>query len=225
MAGEGFPWWMELDRRRPADDLAAAVPHQRARVLDARLGRRAREPRRCCPRFSASTLPRRRPPLRRDRVQRDRRDARDPHAPARAPRRRRQPAAPLLHGPVARPRSASSRSRSASASRSCAATRCRRRRTALIWRARHAAVRHARLAAPAPDARPRQRGARDARRRPVAPARSASSSCATRRSCAATARCPRRPRRCCCRRLAAHRRPRARTTPTRPTRSSAARRR
>ena len=45
MAGEGFPYWMQLTSRRPADDLAAAVPHQRARVLDARIGGGAGEPR------------------------------------------------------------------------------------------------------------------------------------------------------------------------------------
>ncbi len=49
----------------------------------------------------------------------------------------------------------------------------------------------------------------------------ASCSCATRPSCAATGGCPRRPRRCCCRRLAAHRRPGRARTPTAPTRSSA----
>ena len=31
LAGEGFPYWMELTAAGPADDLAAAVPHQRAR--------------------------------------------------------------------------------------------------------------------------------------------------------------------------------------------------
>ncbi len=39
MAGEGFPLLVAADRRRPAHDVAAAVPHQRARVLDARVGR------------------------------------------------------------------------------------------------------------------------------------------------------------------------------------------
>ena len=76
--------------------------------------------------------------------------------------------------------------------------------------ARHAAVRHARVGAPASAARSRQRRPRARRRRrDVGWAGSASWSCATRRSCAATTRCPRRPRPCS-RRLAPHRRPRHR---------------
>ena len=85
---------------RPADDLAAAVPHQRARVLDARLGRRAGQPRAAAG-LLGEHVPRLGPPPRRDRVQRDRGDARDPDAPAGAARRRRQPAAPVLHRPGA----------------------------------------------------------------------------------------------------------------------------
>ena len=88
------------DRRRPADDLAAALPHQRAGLLDARLGRRAGQPGAAAA-VLGQHVHRLGPPPRRDRVQRDRRDARDPHAPARAARRRRQPAAAVLHGPVA----------------------------------------------------------------------------------------------------------------------------
>ena len=43
MAGEGFPYWMELTQRRPADDVAAAVPHQRTGLLGAGLaGMRSR---------------------------------------------------------------------------------------------------------------------------------------------------------------------------------------
>ena len=54
MAGEGFPWWMELTRRGPADDLAAAVPHQRAGVLRARARSRSAPGLVLLPRFSAS---------------------------------------------------------------------------------------------------------------------------------------------------------------------------
>ena len=45
MAGEGFPYWMRLTADDRLDDVAAALPHQRARVLDARIARGAREPR------------------------------------------------------------------------------------------------------------------------------------------------------------------------------------
>ena len=103
MAGEGFPYWLRAHRRRPADDLAAAVPHQRARVLDARLGRRPAPASCCCPAFSASTFLDSARRYGATEFNAHRGDARDPHAPARAARRRRQPAAPLLHGPVARP--------------------------------------------------------------------------------------------------------------------------
>ena len=54
LAGEGFPYWMELRARRPADDLAAAVPHQRARVLGARARCRCGAGLVLLPRFSAS---------------------------------------------------------------------------------------------------------------------------------------------------------------------------
>ena len=77
-----------------------AVP--RPRLLDARVGRGAGQPRAAAG-VLGQRLPRRGASLRRDGVQLHRGHARDPHAPARAPRRRRQPDAPLLHGPVARP--------------------------------------------------------------------------------------------------------------------------
>ena len=59
-AGEGFPFWMRLSRGRPADDVAAALPHQRAGVLDARLGRRPARASCCCraSRPAASSTPR-----------------------------------------------------------------------------------------------------------------------------------------------------------------------
>ena len=62
MAGEGFPYWMRLDRRRPADDVAAALPHQRARVLDARIDRGPRQPR-AAPGLLGERVPRRGPPV------------------------------------------------------------------------------------------------------------------------------------------------------------------
>ena len=98
--GGGLPVLVAPHERRPADDVAAALPHQRARLLDARVARGARQPRAAAVVLGAR-LPRRRPPHRRHAVQLDRGDARDPHAPARAPRRRRQSDPPLLHGSVA----------------------------------------------------------------------------------------------------------------------------
>ena len=52
--GRGVPVLDAAHDRRPADDVAAAVPHQRARVLHARIGCRARRASRCSRRFSAS---------------------------------------------------------------------------------------------------------------------------------------------------------------------------
>ena len=55
----GLPVVARPDRGRPADDLAAALPHQRARLLGARLGGRARRAS-CCSRASrpaASSTP------------------------------------------------------------------------------------------------------------------------------------------------------------------------
>ena len=54
--GGGVPVVDGAHRRRPADDVAAALPHQRAGVLDARVGRRAGRAWCCCRGFSASTF-------------------------------------------------------------------------------------------------------------------------------------------------------------------------
>ena len=56
LAGEGFPWWMGLTPVRPAHDVAPALPHQRARVLGARVGGRGARASCCLPGFSASTF-------------------------------------------------------------------------------------------------------------------------------------------------------------------------
>ena len=81
MAAEGFPFWMELTRQRPADDVAAALSHQRAHLLGARV---ARLRRRAGARAEVlrERVPGHRAPPRGDRVQRDRGDARDPDAAA-----------------------------------------------------------------------------------------------------------------------------------------------
>ncbi len=134
MAGEGFPWWMELT---PDDRLMTSLPlfHINAPTYSMLGSVGARASLALLPSFSASTFIDLGPPPRGDRVQRDRRDARDPDAAAGAARRRRQPAAPVLHRPGADASSVSSRSSSASACASCAATRCPRRRTARSGRA------------------------------------------------------------------------------------------
>ena len=93
----GLPVVARAERGRPADDVAPALPHQRARILGAGLGRGARE-RGAPPALLGQRVPRLGPAPRGDRVQRDRRDARDPDAPARAAGRRRQPAADRLRG-------------------------------------------------------------------------------------------------------------------------------
>ena len=98
--GRGLSVVARADRGGPSDDLAAALPRERARLLRARLGGRAREPRAAAA-LLGERLPRLGPPLRRHRVQRDRRDGRDPDAPAGAAGRRRQPAAARLHRPGA----------------------------------------------------------------------------------------------------------------------------
>ena len=105
MAGEGFPFWLQLT----ADDrLMTSLPlfHINAPAYSrSRVGRRRREPGAAAPvlRQHVHGLG---PGVRRDRVQRDRGDARDADEPAGACRRRRQPAAPVLHRPVADPRAA-----------------------------------------------------------------------------------------------------------------------
>ena len=115
--------------RRPADDVAAALPHQRARVLGARLGR-ARGRASCCCRGSrrarSSTRPggtARRSSTRSARCSRSSCASRSATT---MPTRRFASVTPALRRPEAR----NSRSRSGSAFESSAATRCRSRRTA-----------------------------------------------------------------------------------------------
>ena len=100
MAGEGFPWWMEL---RPDDRLMTSLPlfHINAPAYSMLGSVGARASLALLPALLGERLPRLRAAPRRDRVQRHRGDARDPHAPARAPRRRRQSAAAVLHRPGA----------------------------------------------------------------------------------------------------------------------------
>ena len=198
MAGEGFPWWMGLT----ADDrLMTSLPlfHINAPAYST-LGSIAARAR---PGAAAVVLgehvPRRRPPVRRDRVQRHRRHARDPRCASRARADDADNPLRLCYTGPSPTASASRRSRRASASRSSAATRCRRRPTGLIWR--HGTRPFGTLGSPRQH--PTLGHVNDARvvaaddgERPVGrSARSASSSCATRRSCAATTRCPTRPRR------------------------------
>ena len=159
MAGEGFPFWMQLTRD---DRLMTSLPlfHINAPAYSTLGSLAARASLALLPGFSASTLPRRRPPVRRDRVQQHRRDARDPRAPAaRAPTTptTRSAAATRARRPIA---STSSRSRRASASRSCAGTRCRSRRTRSIWRHGERPYGTLGSARQHPDARPRERRAR-----------------------------------------------------------------
>ena len=83
MAGEGFPWWMELT----ADDrLMTSLPlfHINAPAYSVLGSVAARAGLVLLPRFSASRFLDDGAAARRDRVQRDRRDARDPDAAARA---------------------------------------------------------------------------------------------------------------------------------------------
>ncbi len=129
MAGEGFPYWMELDRSDRLMTIAAAVPHQRARVLGAGLaGLRSRA--RAGPPLLGQRVPRLRPATRRDGVQRDRGHAGDPDAPAGAARRRRHRPAAVLHRSLARRASGRRPSSGGSDCVSSAGTRCRSRRTA-----------------------------------------------------------------------------------------------
>ena len=154
MAGEGFPYWMELDRRRPADDVAAAVPHQRAGLLGAGLaGLRRRAG--AAAAVLGQRLPRLGAPARRDRVQRDRRDARDPDAPAGAARTTPTPPLRLCYtGP-----SPAQEWQEAFERRFGLRVVVRLRDVGVAVRpdlaARHPAVRHARLGPAAPDARAR----------------------------------------------------------------------
>ena len=98
----GIPVLDGADRAGPADDLAAAVPHQRPGLLGDGLAGLWRGPDPAAP-LLRERLPGRGAAARRDRVQRDRRDAGDPDAPAAARGGRGHPAAALLHGPGAGP--------------------------------------------------------------------------------------------------------------------------
>ena len=211
----GLPVVDGADGRRPADDLAAAVPHQRAGLLHARVGGRPGEPRAAAG-LLGEHVHRVGPAIRRDGVQLDRRDARDPHAPARAARRRRQPAAPLLHRALA-DRGAPARDRGAV--RAADRVRVRDVRDALRdWSGGAAPGRTGRWARCASTPRwGRSTRARVRRRR--------SCSCATRRSCRATGACPRRRAGCSCPTAGCGPATSFATTATGPTRSSAARRR
>ena len=101
MAGEGFPYWMELDR---TDRLMTSLPlfHVNApaySVLGSLAGGAGLV---LLPRFSASGFLDAARRHARHRVQRHRRDAGDPVAAAAPTRRRRHAAATLLHRPVTR---------------------------------------------------------------------------------------------------------------------------
>ena len=83
MAGEGFPWWLELT----ADDrlmTTLPLPHQRPGVLDVGFDRRRGGPGPAA-RLLRERLPGRRPPVRGDPVQLHRGDAGDPAPPAHRP--------------------------------------------------------------------------------------------------------------------------------------------
>ena len=207
--GGGLPVLDAAHERRPAADLAAAVPHQRARVLDARVDRGACEPRAA------------RPASRRARSSTTRAGSARPSstASARCSRSscasRRAPTTPTTRSASAtrarRPTaSTSSRSRRGSASRSCAATRCRRSPYALDLAPRRAPVRDARLRAPASGARSRQRRARHRRRSRRGRRRGGRARAAQPRDHARLLRDARGDGGGDRRRLAAHRRPRAR---------------
>ena len=163
MAGEGFPWWLELTED---DRLMTSLPlfHINAPAYSVLgLGGRAREPRRCCRasrRAGSSTRP-------------ARHGATEFNAIGamleilmRQPERPDDADNPLRLG-YAGPTPPEERhlefERALRARDRVRATRCPRRTYGTVWRARHAAVRHARLAAPAPDARRGQRGARETR--------------------------------------------------------------
>ncbi len=160
-------------------------------------------------RYSPSRFLDLRAPARGDRVQHDRRHARDADASARATRRRRQPAAALLHRPDSAAR-ASARDRAAVRDADRVRVRALREHLRHVLAPRRAALRDDRGRPPAPGARPHQRRPRHGRRRGGRrTARSASSSCATPRSMLGYYGMPRRDRRGARRRLAAHRRSRA----------------
>ena len=188
----GLPVLDGADGRRPADDVAAAVPHQRARVLGARLAGARRRAWCCCPASRPARSSTRPAGTARPSSTRSARCSRSSCAS------RSAPTTPTTRCASATPGPSPTEERQLEIEqrfglRIVCGYAMSETPYGLIWRARHPAVRHARLGPPAPDARPRQRGPRGARRpRRSPPARSASCSCATRRSCAATGRCPRR---------------------------------
>ncbi len=96
MAGEGFPYWMELTA---ADRLMTSLPlfHINAPAYSVMGSLACGAGLILLPRFSASTFPRLGPAARRDRVQRDRGHAGDPDAPGAQARRRGHAAAAVLH--------------------------------------------------------------------------------------------------------------------------------
>ena len=99
MAGEGTPYWLGLT----ADDrLMTSLPlfHINARILDARIAGGASQPG-APPGILGQRVHRHRSPARGHPVQQHRGNARDPDAPTRAARRRRQPDPALLHGSLA----------------------------------------------------------------------------------------------------------------------------
>ncbi len=170
MAGEGFPYWMDLTA---ADRLMTSLPlfHVNAPAYSV-LGSLA------CgagPGLAAALLrewlPRRCAPARGHGVQRDRRDARNPDAATRKSRRRRHAAASLLHRPGADSRASVGRSRNGSGCASCvgyAMSESPVRPDLAAW---YATVRHARHGAAAPDAGRGERGAGGRRRTAPTPVR------------------------------------------------------
>ena len=130
--GRGLPVLDAAHRRRPADDVTPVVPHQRARVLGARVGCRGREPR-AASRLLRERLPRRGAPVTaRPSSTRSARCSRSSCANRRAPTTPTTRCAAAT--PARRPTANGNwRSKRASGSRSCAGTRCRRSPYGLIW--------------------------------------------------------------------------------------------
>ena len=164
MAGEGFPWWIGLTRRRPPDDLAAALPRQRAGLL-ACSARWPRGPASCSCRASrpaaSSTPPAATAPPSSTRSARcSRSSCASPSAPTtpttRCGSRTPGPAPPKERHLEIERRFGLEMTSGYAMSETPYGT---------VWAPRHAAVRHARLAAPAPDPRRGERGARERGRR------------------------------------------------------------
>ena len=164
MAGEGFPYWMQLT----ADDrLMTSLPlfHINAPAYSTLGSLAARASLVLLPGFSASTFLDDARALRRDGVQQHRRHARDPRAPA-----RRDPTTPTIRSAAATPArrptaSTSSRSRARFGFEIVCGYALSESPVRAHLAPRPAPVRDARLGAPAPDARARQRRARGRRRR------------------------------------------------------------